>query len=223
MVGVGNNLNFLASSFFDNTLLISPTNNNQRFRGLGFGFEKEFLPKKLNTFNQRLGKLLMRFSKNNNSLNIQFKNDFRGGNLFLGEGTDFGSTGALMVSYSKIINAQEIFNIGIALSLFTPKPDYSKTPNNLINSDDGSKNVWHTKPPYPNLFYANAFVFGNYQKNNFSSSIKAGLNSQKLGAFTQNILHDSFGLNPRFPWKTDQKDKLFIELNTGILKTISNE
>lgn len=219
LIGKGNNLNFLASSFFKNTLLISPINNKQRFYGLGFGFEKEFLPENLTTFNQRLGKFLMRFSNQNSSVNFQFKNDFRAGNLFNGEGTDFGNTGVLQISYSRILNNQEVFNIGVALSLFTPNPDYSKTPNNLVNSDDGSQNVWHTKPPHKNLFYANAYVFGNYTNINYSTTLKAGINSQKLGAFVQNTLHDNVGLNPRFPWNVSKKDTLFFELNSSTFKT----
>jgi hypothetical protein len=64
----------------------------------------------------------------------------------------------LKLSYSAIVNPQETIHLGVALSLFTPNQDYSKTPNNTINSDDGSKNVWYTKPPYKNLFYANIYM-----------------------------------------------------------------
>jgi hypothetical protein len=45
------------------------------------------------------------------------------------------------------------------------------------------------------------------------------MNSEKLGAFVQNTLHDSFGLNPRFPWNVNKKDKLFLELNSSIFNT----
>ena len=219
LVGVGNNNNFLASSFFEDGPLLATIENKQHFYGIGFGFEKEFLPKELSTFNQRLGKLLLRFSNGDNSVNIQFKNDLRGGNLFYGDGTDFGKTGMLKLSYSSIVNPRETMHVGMALSLFTPNQDYSRTPNNRINSDDGSKNVWYTKTPYKNLFYANIYAFGGYQNSSFSSTLKVGMNSEKLGAFVQNTLHDSFGLNPRFPWSVDKKDKLFLELNSSIFNT----
>jgi hypothetical protein len=171
--------------------ILDTLEKNQRFYDIGFGVEKEFLPRELSTFNQRLGKFLMRFSTTNSSVNIQFKNDFRAGNIFKGEGTDFGATGMIQVSYSKIIALQEIYQAGLGLALFTPNPDYSRTPNNSKNSDDGSKNVWHTKPSNSQLFYANANAFGGYENKYFSGFIKSGFNSQKLGAYVQNTLHDS--------------------------------
>ncbi|MCG1036692.1 hypothetical protein [Polaribacter sargassicola] len=219
LLGVGNNNNFLGSSFFEDGPLLASIENRQYFYGIGFGFEKEFLPRDLSFFNQRLGKFLMRFSKENNSINVQFKNDLRVGNFFYGNGTDFGRTGILELSYSSIVKPQEIIHFGMALSLFTPSPDYSKTPNNPINSDDSSKNVWYTKRPYNNLFYANIYAFGAYKNNYFYGSLKAGMNSQKLGAFVQNTLHDSFGLNPRFPWEVSKKDKLFLEINNSFFNT----
>ncbi|PQJ73361.1 hypothetical protein [Polaribacter butkevichii] len=223
LLGIGNNNNFLGSSFFEDGPLLATIENKQRFYGIGFGFEKEFLPKELSTFNQRLGKFLLRFSDEGSSINIQLKNDFRAGKIFYGEGTDFGKTGMLKLSYSRVVNPKEIVHVGMAVSLFTPLQDYSKTPNNLMNSDDESKNVWYTKAPYKNLFYANLYVFGGYQNDSFSGFLKAGVNSQKLGAFVQNTLHDSFGLNPRFPWNVSEKDKLFLEFNTSINTQNTNE
>jgi hypothetical protein len=217
LAGIGKNTNLLASSFMKDGAILATLENNQRFYGIGFGVEKEFLPRELSTFNQRLGKFLMRFSTENNSVNIQFKNDFRAGNVFKGEGTDFGATGMIEVSYSKIIGPQEIYQVGLGLALFTPEPDYSRTPNNSKNSADGSKNVWHTRPSCSQLFYANAYAFGGYQNTYFSSFIKFGLNSQKLGAYVQNTLHDNFGLNPRFPWNVSAKDLFFIEGNASVM------
>jgi hypothetical protein len=221
--GIGTNKNLLGSSFFEDGALVATIENNQRFYGIGLGFEKEFLPGKLKTFNQRLGKFLMRFSTNNGSVNLQFKNDFRGGNIFNGEGTDFGKTGSFTIGYSKILNPLEIYQVGIALELFTPAPDYSKTPNNILNSADGSRNVWYTKPPFKNVFYANLYAFGSYQNNYLTSNIKAGVNSQKIGAFVQNTLHDSFGLNPRFPWNVSAKDKIFVEFTNSFNNNVFNE
>lgn len=219
LAGIGKNRNLLASSFMEDGPLLATLEKGQRFYGLGFGFEKEFLPGQLNVFNQRLGKLLMRFSNANHSINVQFKNDFRFGKLFNGEGTDYGATGMLQLSYSAILNPLEIYHIGLGVSLFTSNPDYSRTPNNSQNSDDGSKNVWHTKPPHSQLFYANLYTFGGYQNGSFSAFIKTGVNSQKLGAYIQNSIHDSFGLNPRFPWDVSAKDLLYIEVNSSVLNT----
>ena len=219
LLGVGKNNNFLGSSFFEDGPLLATIENKQCFYGIGFGFEKEFLPKELSAFNQRLGKLLLRFSDGDNSVNIQFKNDLRAGIFFYGDGTDFGKTGMLKLSYSSIVSHQEIIHVGVAISLFTPLQDYSKTPNNLVNSDDGGKNVWYTKAPYKNLFYANMYAFGGYKNRNFSGTLKAGINSEQLGAFVQNTLHDSFGLNPRFPWNVSKKNKLFLEFNSSVFNT----
>jgi hypothetical protein len=221
LLGIGKNTNLLASSFMQDGPLLASLEKNQRFYGIGFGVEKQFLPKKLNTFNQRLGKFLMRFSNGNHSINIQFKNDFRAGKIFNGEGTDFGATGMLQLSYSEILKPQEIYHIGFGLALFTPNPDYSRTPNNPINSDNGSKNVWHTKPPYSRQFYANGYAFGGYQNKSFSSFVKSGVNSQKLGAYVQNLLHDSFGLNPRFPWRVHEENLFYIEGNSSFTNAFS--
>lgn len=221
--GIGNNNNLLGSSFLEDGLALATIENKQLFYGIGFGFEKEFLPNQLAVFNQRLGKFLMRFSNKNGSVNIQFKNDFRAGNVFNGEGTDFGKTGVLIVGYSKIVNPLESYQVGLGLTLFTPPPNYSITPNNYINSDDGSKNVWYTEAPFNKLFYANLYSFVNYQNNFVSTQIKTGVNSQKLGAFVQNTLHDSFGLNPRFPWDVAAKDKVFFEFDTSFNTLNLNE
>jgi hypothetical protein len=37
----------------------------------------------------------------------------------------------------------------------------------------------------------------------------------------QNTLHDSFGLNPRFPWNVSAEDLFFIEGNTGVINTFT--
>lgn len=222
--GTGNNSNLLAASLFSNnqTLLFSDTPSGS-FNGIGFGFQKEFLPGDLKQFNLRRGKILMRFSDNNHSFKIVFNNDFRFYPLFNGQGTDYGQTGGIEFGYSKIRARNEAYQIGVGLELFTPKADYSKTPINIINSDDGRKNVWHTLSPYNNLFYTNIYAIGSYQNNHFESSLKIGLNSQKLGAYVQNKLHDNFGLNPRFPWQVDKKDKLVIEASASAFKTWGDE
>ncbi len=223
LVGIGKNTNLLVSSFFaDNPLLFS-VENDQKFYGLGFGIEKEFLPADLTEFNQRVGKILVRFANANHSINTQFKNDFRFGKVFRGDGTDFGNTGQFQVSYSEFQSPLRAFHLGLGLKLFTPKADYSLTPDNTPNSSDGRRNVWHTQGEYSRLFYANVFGFGSYQDDGVFAFAKAGVNSQKAGAYIQNTLHDSFGLNPRFPWDTAAKDKLFIETGGSLFIPEDND
>jgi len=221
LAGIGRNSNLLVSSFIEDGPLLANLEDDNFFYGLGFGFQKEYLPNDLEVYNQRLGKILMRFSNSNHSLNLQFKNDFKFKRLFNGDGTDFGATGMFQIGFSKILNPLEIYHIGMGVSLFTPRPDYSKTPNNILNSDDGSKNVWHTIPANSKLFYTNLYVFGNYQNNSYSGFVKTGMNSQKLGAYIQNTLHDGFGLNPRFPWNVSANDLFYFEVNGAIFNTSS--
>ena len=223
LAGIGKNTNLLVSSFFaDNPLLFS-VEKDQKFYGLGFGVEKEILPSNLTEFNQRVGKLLLRFANANHSINTQFKNDFRFGKVFRGDGTDFGNTGQFAISYSNYQSPLRATHIGIGLQLFTPEANYSLTPDNPLNSNDGSKNVWHTQGSHSRLFYANIFGFGSYQDDRGFAFAKAGINSQKAGAFIQNTLHDSFGLNPRYPWDTAVKDKLFIETGVGLFIPEDND
>ena len=224
LVGIGKNDNLLGSvaSSINSSFIFN--NKRSNFKGVGFGVEKEIYPKnKLSVFNNKIGRFIMRFSNNLHAFDISFFNDFKLGKLFNGEGTDFGSTGALRLGYTRITTTQKAYRAGLVLELFTPKPDYSKTPNNILNSDDGRKNVWHTLTPFNSLFYANAFAFGTYQNNLYNIGIKTGINSQKLGAFVQNTLHDGAGLNPRFPWNVTAKDKLFYQINTSIFKSARYE
>ena len=189
------------------------------FNGVGFGFQKEYLPGDLSQFNQKRGKIMFRFSNAQHSFDIAFMNDFKFGRLFNGDGTDFGNTGTLIIGYTEILSSNSSFRSGIALELFTPKPDYARTPNNPTNSDDGRKNVWYTETPYASLFYANLYAFGQYQDGDYNAFAKAGFNSQKLGAYIQNLLHDGIGLNPRFPWDVTAKDKIFTEVGGSLITT----
>lgn len=223
LAGIGKNTNLLTSSFFTNTPVLFEQANDQKFYGLGFGFEKEFLPSQLREFDQKIGKLLMRFANANHSVNVQFKNDFRFGKLFNGDGTDFGNTGHLSISYSSYQSPLRAIHLGLGLQLFTPEADYSRTPNNPLNSDDGSKNVWFTKGQHSRLFYTNVYGFGSYQDDGVFAFAKAGLNSQKLGAYIQNKLHDNFGLNPRYPWEVTTRDRVFIETGASLFIPESND
>ncbi len=224
LAGIGKNNNLLGAALTNHTsVLIFNAEGKGRFNGLGFGFKKEYLPGNLAHFNQKIGKFIFRFSSAQQAFDVTFLNDFKFAPIFNGEGTDFGCTGALKIAFTKIISPSEIYRSGIAIELFTPKPDYSKTPNNTLNSDDGRKNVWHTQAPFTNLFYANLYAFHTHQTVHYSASIKAGFNSEKLGAYIQNTLHDGSGLNPRFPWNTKAKDKLTLELSGSFLNTKHHE
>jgi hypothetical protein len=217
LVGFGDNSNLLGSSVSKlNQEVVFNPNGDGGFVGLGFGFSKDYLPKELKSYGIKNGQFIMRFSNHNQSIHTVFTNDFKVGSLFNGERTDYATTGSFHVGFSSIIDANRIYQAGIGVALFTAQPNYSKPPRNPINSDDGRKNVWYTLPPFKDLFYTNLYGFAAYQDSNYSISSQLGMNSQRLGAFIQNKLHDGFGLNPRFPWNVTQKDKLFIEIAGSI-------
>lgn len=224
LAGVGKNTNLLGSSVSNqNTTLIFNPNGKGGFKGLGFGFGKDVLPKTLKSYGLRRGALHMRFSNSNHNIHLSFLNDFKIG-WFKGSGTDYGVTGTLDIGFTKIEDLQTIYQLGLGIDLFTPRPDYNQSPRNPINSDDGRKNVWYTLPPLNNLFYGNLYAYGTYQKDNFNMHLKSGINSQKAGAYIQNTLHDGLGLNPRFPWRVETKDKLYIEITgNAFLKEISDD
>ncbi|WP_139959365.1 hypothetical protein [Flavicella sediminum] len=225
LIGSGNNSNLIGSSVATtNTTFLYDFKETSTFKGLGFGFEKEILPGNLKIYNNRRGKFLVRYAKNNFNLHLAFLNDFKAGKIMYGEGTDYGETGTLLVGFSKAQNFSELYQVGFGLSLFTPQANYGKLPRNKRNSEEGRKNVWFTNTDYPETFYANAYAFGTYQTDFYSLHTKLGSNSQKMGAYIQNKLHDGFGLNPRYPWHTDKKDKLYIEIQADLFyKTTHNE
>ena len=222
--GIGKNTDLLGSSISNQTneIIFDPLGKGG-FNGFGFGFEKEYLPGKLKAYSLGRGSILMRFSNADHSIQIAFYNDFRFGQLVRGQGTDFGATGSLKIGFSQYQNFRSAYKAGVGVELFTPEPDYTKTPENPVNSDDGRKNVWFTLPPYKDIFYANLYGYGTYQDNYFSASGRLGYNSQKLGAYVQNILHDGLGLNPRFPWDVHAKDQIYIELSGTLLARLPNE
>ena len=224
LTGIGSNSNLLGAALFDSgSTLLYRANGKGGFHGIGFGFQKEFLPGTLDFFSIRRGKFLMRFSNANHSIDVSFMNDFRFGRLFYGQGTDFGPTGTLQIGFTQINSIDQVYRTGIGVALFTPKPDYTRTPRNYINSDDGRYNVWFTKASFQSVYYANIYAFGTYQENFSSATLHLGINSQKLGAYIQNTLHDGPGLNPRFPWDVFQKNKLFYELTGSLYKRILSD
>lgn len=217
LMGYGNNTNLWVSSLSQqNSPLLYDFKKDNSFYGVGFGYEKQYLPKELDEFEQRIGRFLMRISKNDSSYGVSFRNDLRIGNLFYGNATDYGDTGTLKMTYSNAKNPRNIYQLGFAVELFTPQQDYTRIADNKMNSDDGRKNVWHTKGAFKNTFYTNAYLQFKWQYNHVAYQIKQGIQSQKLGAYIQNKLHDGFGLNPRFPWDTSKKNQWFVEAESQV-------
>lgn len=225
LAGVGKNSNLLGSTISDmnSQLLFNPFGKGG-FNGIGFGFGKDYLPKKLKPYGLRRGQLLMRFSNADHSLQMVLQNDVKLGNVFRGQGTDYGTTGSLSLGFVQIQDPFTAYEVGIALDVFTARPNYSKLPVNKINSDDGRKPVWFVLGPFKELFYSNLYAFGSYHDRDYSVTAKLGVNSQRLGAFIQNTLHDGFGLNPRFPWDVTAKDRLFFEVSgSGLLNVRTDD
>ncbi len=217
LAGLGNNNNLLGSSVSNlNDIVLFVPQSDSNFSGFGFGFTKDFLPNELSKFNVRRGQFLMRFSNANHNIHLAFTNDSNPIKLFNGQGTDFGLTGTLNVGFTQITNTNSLYQLGLGLELFTPKQDFNKLPRNPINSDDGRKNVWFTEKPFNDLFYGNIYGYGYYQNKSYSVKSKLGVNSQKAGAYVQNILHDGAGLNPRFPWNVTTEDKVFYEVSSSV-------
>jgi hypothetical protein len=225
MLGSGQNHDLLGSAVAtqSNTILNSDY-KNLKFKGIGFGYEKETLPNQLKKYSIKRGKFLLRYSNANTNFHLAFLNDFKAGKLFNGEGTDFGETGSFILGFTQVKRQSEIYQAGLGLTLFTPPPNYSLSPRNKKNSDHGRKNVWFTEKDVPQIFYANTFVFGTFQKDNYSFHSKLGVESNKFGALVQNKLHDGFGLNPRYPWNIENKSKIYYEFEASYFyNTNSND
>jgi len=223
LVGVGKNTNLLGSAVSEmNSSIIFDPFKKGGFNGIGFGFGKDYLPGDLKSYGIRTGQFIMRFSNADHSIHAVFSNDFKFGAIFNGQRTDYATTGSLTLGVTQIQNGYRVYQGGIGLALFTPQADYSRSPRNSMNSDDGRKNVWFTLPPFKDLFYANVYAFGTYQDEHYELHSKIGLNSQWIGAYVQNTLHDSFGLNPRYPWNVEEKDKLFFEITGSAIYNPAN-
>lgn len=224
LAGIGQNTNLLGSSISStNTALLFNPEGEGGFNGFGLGFGKDYLPGNLKSYGLRRGAFILRFSNASHSIHLTFKNDLRLSG-FNGQGTDYAATGSLNIGFTNIQNANTLYQFGFAVNLFTARPNYSLSPRNSINSDDGRKNVWFTLPPFKNLFYGNVYGYGLYQNGDASLHAKLGVNSQKAGAYIQNLLHDGYGLNPRFPWDVEKKDQLFYEVSGNLFyNTLSNE
>ncbi|MBU2525139.1 MAG: hypothetical protein KKC03_00870 [Bacteroidetes bacterium] len=222
MMGWGKNNNLLGSTVaMQPTLAIYNPEGLGGFGGIGFGFNKDFMPGELRKFNSRRGNLILRYSNSQYSFHLNFSNDLHAG-LFNGEGTDLGATGSLFVGASEI-RGSALRRLGIGFDVFTPQADYLKLPRNAQNSDDGWRNVWQNKKPLEALFHANLFADVRYQNQAWAWSGRLGVDSPKLGAYVQNSIHDSFGLYPRFSWPVQQKDRLYFEFSGALNATVTND
>ena len=183
------------------------------FSGIGFGLKRSYNSKKIALLKNKLGVFYIRNQFNNSFLLTKFQNDFRAYPIFRGAATDQGETGAIYVNYT-----DDIQKIGFAIELFTPIPDYSKSPTVDLNSKNGEHPVLEVVKNTYNKYHGNFYITYSHNKLQ-DSEVKIGVDSKIMGAFTQNLLHDNFGLYPRFPWPIKEKDVLFLQLN----KSYSNE
>jgi hypothetical protein len=214
LLGVGDNSNLLGSVLSESIAApIYREGSEKKFFGLGFGVINENITGSLNKFGLKRGKLIIRSANKTSSFHLTFANDLRQ-SVMRGGATDYGQTAAISIQYNQI-NQNTLIMYGLGFDLFTPQPDYEKEPNNSINSDEGRKRVWNTTSPWSQLFNANLFLEFGRQGEERSVSGKIGIDSPKLGAYTQNKIHDSFGLLPRYPWATNKKDKVFFEITAS--------
>ncbi|MBO1256455.1 hypothetical protein J3L16_12250 [Alteromonas sp. 5E99-2] len=214
LVGIGDNSNLLGSALSESvTAPLFSENSDKAFVGVGYGIINENISGSLSKFGLQRGKLIVRAANKNSSIHITFANDLRE-SFMKGGATDYGQTGALAIQYNQVRN-NSLTQVGFGLDFFTPQPDFNREPSNPTNSDEGRKRVWYTTKPWDKLFHANLFFEFARQDEDRAISGKIGTNSQKLGAYAQNRIHDGFGLVPRYPWAIDQKNKLLFEVTAS--------
>lgn len=210
LLGFGRTSNLLGASVGVNDMFI-PFDEGEKgdFWGIGLGSNLNIISGSLKKFSNKQATMLIRVSNNAYTFNIVYANDVSVG-IMDASGTDKALTGNLYIDYA-YINNNALQSVGIALDMFTPEPDYSRLPRNLVNSSGGSYNVLYGTKPYENLFHGNLYLRSTYQTSFYRGELKLGVDSKKFGALVQNTLHDSFGLYPRFGWNIEEKDKLYIE------------
>ena len=180
------------------------------FAGVGFGFSRDRPSGSLAKFGVRRGHAIIRVGRGNESYHLHFANDFRAG-PFWGEATDLGATGTLVLGYAHA-NRSRQRRVVLGFDMFTPVPDYLRAPSNPQNSDDGAKRSWFTTEPWADVFHGNLYVGLSEQQDDRLITMRAGVDSARLGAYIQNTIHDGFGLYPRYPWPTEQTAKPYVEL-----------
>ena len=214
LAGFGDNSNQLGSALLNTGAPIYFSNTAEKgFIGVGFGVTDEMFTGSLNKFSQRRGRAILRMANEKSSLQFVFANDLRD-RLFWGEASDYGQTASFNIKYSHIRD-ERLLQLGLGLDLFTPQPDFNRSPDNAQNSADGRKRVWYTSEPWSELYNANFYVEVAGQNETKSWAAKIGIDNAKLGAFAQNVIHDEFGLTPRFAWPVEENPKLFFEASVA--------
>ncbi len=214
VVGIGDNANLLGSALSEAVdVPIFRERSSKNFIGLGAGIVDESISGSLSKFGLKRGKLILRAATKTSSLHFTFENDVRL-TVIPGGASDYGQTASVDVQYTKIRNNSLTF-YALDFDVFTPQPDYNLAPNNPVNSGEGLRRVWHTTSPWNKLFNANVFLTFGRVTNERTFTGKLGIDSPKFGAYTQNKIHDSFGLLPRYPWPINQKNTLFFEINAN--------
>jgi hypothetical protein len=211
LVGIGDNSNLLGSALSESVAApLFRERSEKSFLGVGYGIIDENISGSLSKFGLQRGKLIVRAANKASSIHVTFANDLRE-SIMKGGATDYGQTAALAIQYNQI-RRNSLTQLGFGLDFFTPQPDFNQEPNNPQNSGEGRKRVWYTSKPWDKLFHANLFFEFARQDNERAISGKIGVDSHKLGAYSQNKIHDAFGVVPRYPWAINQDNKLFFEV-----------
>lgn len=185
------------------------------FSGGGLGVKKTLIGGELKPLSNQQAIIIARVVYPNYVYVFRMQNDFRIWPILYGSGTDQGETGnARLGIYWK--DNRVIQTAGFNVALITPVPDYSKNPDNKLNSNNSSRAVLHSKGPFKNLYHGNFFLDYGYYSETFRGNVSLGIDSQKLGGGLQNAFHDSFGLYPRFGWNVQQKSKLYFQIKAGV-------
>ncbi|MEM9620570.1 MAG: hypothetical protein AAF993_02905 [Pseudomonadota bacterium] len=213
LAGIGKNENLLGSTVSRHQADAFYRARPGDYAGIGFGISRDQPSGSLRKFGVRQGQAIIRVAAGDHSLHLNFANDLRIG-PFRGAASDEGPTGSLHLGYASTDGAS-LRQFGLGLELFTPVPDYSTSPDNPQNSEDGAKRVWFTTPPWENLFYANLYVQAGRQRDNQIWSARLGVDSMQLGALIQNTIHDSFGLYPRYPWPVQAANQAYVEVTAS--------
>lgn len=214
LVGYGNNGNLLGSTLSSlDTQSFFKEGDAEPFLGVGFGVKDELNPKQLDDLIHRTGKVYVRFSDNNYSYHAGFSNDLRE-SVFRGNARDYGQTASFDFGFAQG-KRDQIQQYKLGVDLFTPKPDFNKAPSNTINSADGRKRVWFTQSPLKDVFNGNFYFSASQINDNKSWKATVGTDSKKWAAKLQNMIHDEFGLMPRFPWPVEQPNTLLWNITVS--------